>query len=116
MGRRVLAHRAVLPVFGDLKVQLRVRWGDTMRAYCLVVDVAGLMLVRVSCDQRRVFALFIFQADFPIGQEFGPRLDFSQLRILKGTLELAGDDIFETVVGNDVMRRSLVLDRDGLLH
>jgi hypothetical protein len=35
---------------------------------------------------------------------------------LKRSLELPADDVFKTVVGDDMVVSALVLDRDGLLH
>jgi hypothetical protein len=35
---------------------------------------------------------------------------------LKWSLKLSADDVFEAVIGDDMMMSALVLDRDSLLH
>lgn len=88
-------------------------------SYCskhMVLYMTWLHMVRVSCYKGHVLALFIFETDFPAVEKLWPRLDISELGVLERSLELATDNIFQTVVGDDVVVGALVLDRDGLLH
>jgi hypothetical protein len=82
----------------------------------VMLEVAGLYMLRVSCDQRHVFTFFILEVDLPAVEELWSWMNICELRILKWPLQLATDHILETVVGDDVMVRALVLDGDGFLH
>lgn len=96
---------------------------DTLGPNCLsdgtddmVLYVARLDVVRVSCYKRHVLAFLIFEANFPAVEKLRPGLYVGQLGILERSLELPANNVFETVVGDDVVVGALVLDRDGLLH
>jgi hypothetical protein len=43
-------------------------------------------------------------------------VDVGQLRVLVWSLELSAHDVFETIVRNDMVVRSLILNGYGLLH
>jgi hypothetical protein len=78
--------------------------------------VAGLDLLPVATDQWEVLALLVFKAHLPAIEQLRPRVDVGQLWVLVWSLELSAHDVFETVVRNDVVVRSLILDGYGLLH
>ena len=65
---------------------------------------------------RLFFALLVFETDLPAREKLGPGLDVAECGVFARTLELTRHDIFECVVGNDVMVGALVFHRDGLLH
>lgn len=69
----ILADRPTLPILRDLEVELWMRLNHSMGTYALsnigdglVMDVARLVLMGVTADQRSIFVLLIFQTDFPI--------------------------------------------------
>ena len=72
--------------------------------------------MRVTGDQWHVPILLVFEANFPARKQLRPGLDVGEFWILKRTLQLSSNDVFEAVVGYDVMSGALVLDGNGLLH
>ena len=75
----------------------------------MVLHVAGLDVLRVARNERHILALLILQADLPASEEFGSRLYMLKPGILEWSLELAAHDIFQTVVGDDMVMGTLVL-------
>lgn len=101
---RVLRHASAWPVLRDGEVDLWVHAG------LRVADrhVCGVL--------RLLLALLVFKADLPVGQKLGPGLDVAECRVFARTFELTSNNVFEGVVGNDVVVGALVFHRDGLFH
>lgn len=122
-GRRILLHRMPVPVImrsmqRRMRMSMRsshersrMRWSERVRE-----GSGPWQAMRIARIDRGVFAFLVLQAHFPTCQQFRTRLDVRKLRVLERALELAGDDIFEAVIGDDVMVSPLVLYGNGLLH
>jgi hypothetical protein len=82
----------------------------------VVLQVTGLDVMRVPSYQRHVLAFLIFQTDLPSVEELWSGLYVLQLWILEWSLELPTNNIFKTVVRDDMMVSALVLDGNSLLH
>jgi hypothetical protein len=78
--------------------------------------MAGLVVLSVTTNERKVFSLLIFEAHFPATKKFRSRVDVGQLLVLIWSFELSAYDVFETIIRNNVMVCALVLDGYSLLH
>lgn len=76
----------------------------------MVLYVARLNVLRVACNDRHVFALFVLQADLPAIKQLRSWLYMLKPGILERPLELATYDILQTVIRDDMMVCALVLD------
>lgn len=65
---------------------------------------------------RLIFTLFVLKANFPASEQFRSRLDIAEIWVITRTLQFTVHNIFESVIGDDVMVSPLVFYRNRLLH
>lgn len=76
----------------------------------VLLNMAWLNVLRVGRDQWHVLALLILQTDLPASKQLWPWLNMLKPWILKWPLELSVHHVFKTVVRDDMVVCTLVLD------
>jgi hypothetical protein len=93
-----------------MSLRHRVPYGLCDRPNNMVLQVAGLHMLTIACNERHVLAFFVFETDFPASEQLRPWLNVREFWILERSFQLSADHVFETVVGDNMVMRALVFD------
>lgn len=87
-------------------------WANRLCHGCdsMVLHMARLDVLRVARNERHVLALFVLQADLPASKQLRSWLDVLKPWILEWSLEFAAHDIFQTIIGDDMVVCALIFD------
>jgi hypothetical protein len=119
----LLLYMPTVPVLRYLEVGRPVGLKDPTWTNCLCTSRDGMMLhvawldmLRVTCNEWHILTLLILDANFPTSEKLRSRLNMLKPWVLKRSLELAAHNVLQAIVGDDMVVSTLILHRDGLLH
>jgi hypothetical protein len=73
-------------------------------------------MVPISTNERHIFAFLVFEAHLPTVEKLWSGVNICKPFVLVWSFEFSADHVLETVVRDDMVMCTLVLDRDSFLH